>query len=166
MKAALTADSAWNDGDYQKPPTRGLRAIGRAWAGWALSQAWYRKHLYRALGHQSVEDFLCAYEEMFLNRDANNVLAMIATWQAADISANETFRGDFCAALGSIEARALIMPCETDLYFHPDDSAYEVEHMKRAELRVIPSIWGHYAGGGADPEALEFIDNNLRELLR
>ena len=34
MKAALTADAAWNDGGYDAPPARGLRAIGRAWAGW------------------------------------------------------------------------------------------------------------------------------------
>ena len=57
------------------------------------------------------------------------------------------------------------MPGATDLYFHVDDSAYETERMPNAELRPIPSVWGHYAGGGRDPAATEFIASALRGLL-
>jgi len=87
MKAALTADGAWNHGSYDSPPTRGLRAIGRAWAGWGFSQAWYRAELFRELGYSSLEDFLVRYwEGLYLKRDANNVLSMLETWKHADIS--------------------------------------------------------------------------------
>ena len=34
-----------------------------------------------------------------------------------------------------------------------------------AECRVIPSVYGHFAGGGANPEDVAFIDAALRELL-
>lgn len=34
-----------------------------------------------------------------------------------------------------------------------------------AELRVIPGIWGHFAGGGANPEDTKFIDNAVKDLL-
>jgi homoserine O-acetyltransferase len=89
MKAALTADGDWQGGAYDKPPARGLRAIGRAWAGWALSQAFYREQLFRQMGYASLEDFLVRdWEALFLARDANNVLSMIETWEHADISAN------------------------------------------------------------------------------
>ena len=38
--------------------------------------------------------------------------------------------------------------------------------MPNAELRVIPSIWGHLAGGpGRNPVDTEFIDAALKELL-
>jgi len=38
--------------------------------------------------------------------------------------------------------------------------------MPSAELRVIPSIWGHLAGGpGRNPADTQFIDDNLKELL-
>jgi homoserine O-acetyltransferase len=166
MKAALTADSAWREGWYDEPPATGLRAIARAWAGWGLSQTWYREGRYREMGYESVEDFLVRYwEGLYLERDANNLLALIWTWQHADISANEVYDGDFERALGAITARAVVMPGKTDLYFPPEDSEYEVEHLRNAELRTIPSDWGHYAGGGRDPKATAMIDAALRELL-
>jgi homoserine O-acetyltransferase len=67
--------------------------------------------------------------------------------------------------LGSIEARAIVMPAEKDLYFPPEDEEYAVKRMPNAELRVIPGVWGHFAGGGLNPEDIGFIDNALKELL-
>ena len=166
MKAALTADSAWQDGWYEAPPERGLRAMGRAWAAWACPQAFYREELYREMGYATLEDFLIGYwEGMFLQRDANNLLALIWTWQRADISANELYAGDFEAALGAITAKAMVMPGQTDLYFPPEDNAYEAERMPNAEFRPIPSIWGHYAGGGKNASDTAFVDQALKELL-
>jgi homoserine O-acetyltransferase len=57
------------------------------------------------------------------------------------------------------------MPAEKDLYFPPEDNAYEVRHMPNAELRVIPGVWGHFAGGGENPVDTDFIDAGLRDLL-
>ena len=58
------------------------------------------------------------------------------------------------------------MPSRTDQYFPPEDSEIEVAHLPNAELRVIPSIWGHLAGGpGRNPEDTKFIDVALKELL-
>ena len=38
--------------------------------------------------------------------------------------------------------------------------------MPNAELRPIPSIWGHLAGGpGFNPEDTRFMDDAIRELL-
>jgi homoserine O-acetyltransferase/O-succinyltransferase len=166
MRAALTADAAWAEGDYREPPRRGLRALGRAWAGWALSQAFYREHGYRQLGFATLEDFLVRYwEGMYLARDANNLLSMMRTWQAADVGANDRHAGDYAAAMAAIDADVLVMPGRTDLYFPPEDSEAEVALLRRGELRVIPSIWGHYAGGGRFAEDVAFIDAALRELL-
>jgi len=38
--------------------------------------------------------------------------------------------------------------------------------MPNAELRPIPSIWGHVAGLGVNPPDSEFIDAVLKELLQ
>ena len=141
VKAALTADDAWQNGWYDKPPTKGLRAMARVYAGWGFSQAFYRERLdLEVLGYASLEDFLVAFwEGFFLPKDANNLLTMLWTWQNGDISANDVYRGDFDAALGAIRAKAIVMPGQTDLYFPPEDSAYEVAHMASAELR--PGTW-------------------------
>jgi homoserine O-acetyltransferase len=166
MKAALTADSAWKNGLYIEPPVVGLRAMGRCWAGWALSQAFYRQHLFRELGFASLEEFLTDFwEKLFLKRDANNMLAQIWTWQHSDISDNSLYNGDFVRALQAIKARTIVMPGETDLYFPPEDSIYEVNHLPNAELKTIPSVWGHYAGGSANTKDVDFVDNNLKRLL-
>ena len=58
------------------------------------------------------------------------------------------------------------MPAEKDLYFPPEDEEIAVGHMPNAELRVIPGVWGHFAGGGVNPvDTTKFIDDNLKELL-
>ena len=164
VKAALTSDPEWSrPGAY---PEDGFRTLGRVWAGWALSQAWYREHRYRELGYSSVEDFLRRYwEAIYLARDASNMVAMMHTWQAHDISASERFGGDYEAAMRAISADAVIMPGRTDLYFPPEDSAAEVDMLARGRLAVIESVWGHYAGGGRNAADTAHIDAELRALL-
>jgi hypothetical protein len=45
-----------------------------------------------------------------------------------------------------IKAKMLVLPCKTDLYFPPEDSAIEVENMKPGlgKMMVFPSIWYDY----------------------
>jgi homoserine O-acetyltransferase/O-succinyltransferase len=169
VKAALTADAAYNNGWYKEPPARGLRAMARVYAGWGFSQAFYRARLdIERLGYSSLEDFLVAFwEGFFLPKDANNLLAMLWTWQNGDISDNELYHGDFKKALQAIKAKAYVMPGQTDLYFPPEDSEIEVANMPNAKFLAVPSIWGHFAGGpGTNPDDVKFIDNALKELLR
>lgn len=121
------------------------------YAGWALSQAFYREGVYLEQGCSSLEDYLLAFwEGNYVFKDANDLLAMIWTWQHAmiwtwqhaDIGVTPGLGGRLEAALGVIEARAIVMPGETDLYFTVEDNEYEVSRMTNAELRPIPSIWG------------------------
>ncbi|WP_119071328.1 alpha/beta fold hydrolase [Rubrobacter indicoceani] len=167
VKAALTADEAWRNGWYTGQPTKGLRAMARVYAGWGFSQAFYWERVYEGLGFTSLEDFLVGFWEGFFldDRDANNLLAMLWTWQNGDISRTPGFEGSYEDALATIRARALVMPAEKDLYFPPEDEAYAVERMPNAELRVIPGVWGHFAGSGMNEADTKFIDDALRELL-
>src|SRR5258708_3460061 len=63
LRAALTADSAFSDGDYEDPPRAGLRAFSRVYAGWGLSQAFSWERLYEQLGFATLEDFLVGFWE-------------------------------------------------------------------------------------------------------
>jgi len=165
VKAALMADAAFAEGWYQAPPVKGLRAFSRVYAGWLFSQDFFREQEYRKMGLASLEDTVRFLEGYFRQRDANDLLAMLWTWQHADISANERYKGDFAAALGAITARAIVMPGATDLYFRVRDNELEVAQMPQAELRVIPSIWGHLAAFGVHPPDNAFIDAALNALL-
>jgi homoserine O-acetyltransferase len=108
-----------------------------------MSQTFYRIEAdLTHMGYASLEDFLVGFwEGLFYTRDANDLLAMLWTWQNGDISANPIFRGDFKAALGAIRAKAILMPASTDLYFPPEDNAIEAAAMPNAELRVIETWW-------------------------
>lgn len=168
VKAALTADGAFQDGWYTEKPHKGLRAAARVYAGWGFSQSFYREELdLKTLGYASLEDFLVSFwEGFFLPKDPNNLLAMLWTWQNGDISANELYNGDYKAALNAIKAKAYVMPGRTDLYFPPEDSENEVANMPNATYVPIPSIWGHFAGGpGTNPVDVKFLDDKLKELL-
>lgn len=167
VKAALCADASWNGGDYDAPPERGLRAFARVYAGWGFSQTFYREGLYRELGYATIEDLLVDWEQEHVKDwDANDLLHMLWSWQHADISANTTYRGDLAAALGAIQARAIVMPCTQDLYFPPEDSVIEVSHMRRAELRPFESAFGHCAASpGALPAFDRFLDAAVADLL-
>lgn len=167
VKAALCADQTWNRGDYAAPPVAGLKAFGRAYAGWAFSQTFYRDGLYRQLGFENVEDLLVDWEnDHAANWDANDLLAKLATWQAGDISTGPQFGGDFKRALGAIRARAILMPCTQDLYFPPADNGFEADHMPNAELRAYDSPWGHCsANPGYDPGFTAALDRAISDLL-
>jgi homoserine O-acetyltransferase/O-succinyltransferase len=158
LRATLTADAAWRDGYFLERPVKSLRAFGRVYAGWAMSQAFYRERLWMGMGYASLEDYLVrAWEGNFLRRSGEDLLSMIDTWYHSDISDNAIYNGDLATALRSITARAFIMPSTTDLYFTLTDSEAEAKLMPNAELRSIASIWGHRAGNPAqcaDDEAV------------
>lgn len=147
IRAVLTSDAAYQHGHFVERPVAAIRAFGRVYAGWAMSQAFYRERLWEGIGFASLEDYLVrAWEGNFLRRPAEDLLSMIDTWYQSDISDNAIYKGDLAKALGAIKARAIIMPSTTDLYFTEHDSAVETKQMPNAELRPIQSIWGHRAG--------------------
>lgn len=144
VKAALQADSTYNDGRYTIQPISGLRAFGTAYAGWAYSQEFFRNGIYRELGFENVNQLLSGWAADHEQMDANNLLAMLDTWQNADVGT--TARGGFDGAMRQIRARSIVMPSSSDLYFPASDSQIEVGVMSDAELRPIESDLGHIAG--------------------
>jgi len=168
VRHALMADPAYSDGVFAARPERGFRAMGRIYAGWALSQTFFREEKWRELGASSLEDFLVSnWEANFARRDPADLLAQFWTWQPGDISANTVFNNDLPRALNAITARTLLMPGDHDLYFQVDDNRAELAHLAEAELKPIPSIWGHRAGNPVSQrEDRAFIENNVRQLLQ
>jgi len=165
-RAALTTAGDFDDGRYATPPVRALQAFCRVYASLVSCSDFYRNAEYSKLGLASPEDTIRFFEGFFRHRDANDLLATLWTWQQADISANTTYNGDLSSALQAITARAIVMPSTTDFLFQVGDSEVEVGHMPNAELRPIPSNWGHVAGFGANPPDNEWVDAAIDELLR
>jgi homoserine O-acetyltransferase len=133
----------------------GKRAFGRAYAGWAYSAAFYRHALYRDLGFPTLEDFLNFWEDDHAAWDADDLLAMLWTWQNAD------------ADLSRITARAIVMPADTDMYFTLEEARIEAAAIRDAELRVLYSAYGHCAGApGRFPAETIMVEQAIRDLLK
>lgn len=160
-------------GRFSAEPAAAKRAFGRIYAGWALSQDFYRANLHLAsapqpnLGAPDLETFLKTdWEDRYAPRSAANLYAQLRTWDAADIADNGLYNGDPICALKAIRARVLLMPGETDLYFRVADNAAELRHLRHAELKPIPSIWGHRAGNPTvNPADALFLKNAVRDWL-
>lgn len=166
LKAALLASTGSEPTKLNRLTSEDMRAVGRVYAGWGLSQTFYKEERFRELGFDSLEDFTVGvWEESFMSMDPYNVLAMLWTGQHADISANSVYKGEFDKALKSIEAITYIMPGSTDLFCTADNNEYEASLVPNAEYHPIQSIWGHFAGRGINITDNRFIDDKLKCLL-
>jgi homoserine O-acetyltransferase/O-succinyltransferase len=166
LKSALTADRTWTGQRFEGIPEQGFRTFARIYASWAASQAFYREKLYLQLGYESLDDYLWrGWEQSYRKRDPHNLLAMLDTWLHCDVSNNSTYQGNLDRALASIQAKTLVMPSQTDLYFTPEDCAAEAAKIPNAEYLPIPSIWGHRAGNPyQNPADAAFIRTAVQEL--
>jgi homoserine acetyltransferase len=147
-------------------PSRGVQAFGKAYSAWLTSAEWFDQELYKSLGFETLEAWDHAMTKGYTGWDPEDLLAKLRMWQAGDIatvvpSGEKTSE----AALSSIKARVLLMPCQTDQYFRPDANERESRLIASATLEVIPSVWGHIAGGGANPADTEWMDKKIRTFL-
>ena len=117
-------------------------------------------------GFDSAEDLLQNWERDHLDWDANDLLCKLKTWQRGDISANDRYQHHFKAALNAIKAKTIVIVCDSDLYFRPEDNHLQIEHIHNGELRIFESAWGHcVASPGNSPEFEQFLDQAISELL-
>ena len=166
--AALTADEAFQNGDYRTPPTKGLEAFATVWLGWLYSQEWWRRELWRASAKPGTtfDQFLQNARTHFIpGADANNLILQMRTWERHDVGGTPGFNGDVERALRSIKAPFLYMPSETDLYFPLGDARYEAAFIPHVSLTPIPSLWGHTAGAASNPADAKFLNETITRFL-
>ncbi len=166
VRAALTTDSIYADGNYQEPPENGLRAFARAYMPWAYSAEFFRTQRYKEIGFETQHALTQDWEKDHLSWDANNLLTKLWTWQHADVSAHPLFNNDLTQALNQVTARAIIMPCDQDQYFTLAENAIEASLTPNAVLRPIISSAGHCAGApNRFKKESEIIEAAIHELL-
>jgi homoserine O-acetyltransferase len=166
--AALTADPTFNGGNYSTQPTKGKEAFGMVWAAWLYSQEWWRRELWKAGAPPgtTLEQYMQTFRTNFLAAaDANDMILQARTWEKHDVGTTPGFNGDVERALKSIKVPFLYMPSETDLYFPVGDARYEAEFMSTVTLKPIPSLWGHPAGAGGNPQDRDFLNQNIAKFL-
>jgi homoserine O-acetyltransferase len=167
--SAITADAAFQGGDYTAPPTKGLSAFGMVWAAWLYSQEWWRKELWRtnSPAGTTFEQVVDRFRTRFIpGADANDIILQMRTWERHDVGGTPAFGGDVERALRSIKVPLLYMPSETDLYFPIGDARYEAAFIPGVSLTPIPSLWGHTAGAASNPADAKFLNDTIGRFLK
>ena len=170
VKAALTGDPAFRDGRFVEKPVAGYRAMGRVYAGWAMSHGFYRDELWRE-GVHSLEDYLVrTWDATFARRDANDLLAQAGIWQRGDISRCAAFGGDLDRALAAIKAHVLLMPgADRSLFRRPRQRRRTRQAGQRKIGRAAsdPSLHGHRAGNPVNnPRRQAFLKAEVAALVQ
>ena len=165
--AAITADAAFNGGNYTAEPAKVLETFGMVWAPWLYSQEWWRRELWKTTvpAGTTFEQYMQRFHNFIPGADANDLILQCRTWEQHDVGRTRGFNGSVEAALRSITVPFLYMPSETDLYFPVGDARYEAQFMSTATLTPIPSLWGHPAGAGASPEDRTFLNDRIARFL-
>jgi homoserine O-acetyltransferase len=164
--AAISADAAFQGGDYTAPPKKGMEAFGMVWAAWLYSQEWWRRELWRGTrpAGTTFEQVMNGFRTSF-SADANDYILQARTWQKHNVGTTPGFDGDVERALRSIKVPFLYMPSETDLYFPIGDARYEQAFIPGVTFMPIPSLWGHTAGAASNPADGKFLNENIARFL-
>jgi homoserine O-acetyltransferase len=170
-KNALLHSVDYNDGSFKsqgKLPIRGLHAFGQAYSAWLPSAEWFEERLFEKQGYETLGDWAAvvggkSYEDWH----PDDLLVMLGMWQRSDLGAVVGSGQSLSLedALRTLTGRVLLMPCQTDQYFKWEANEKEVAHLQNGELAVIPSIWGHLAGGGASQTDNEWMDHRIARFL-
>ncbi len=142
----MEASSDWSGAGSRAWQPNILTLAASIGATMAMSQDWYREGLHIDEQTQDVADVIRNLSTLFESWVPADLYAQTLTWMSADVSDNDTFKGDLAAALGAIDIPFLMLPCSTDLYFRVEDNEAKLAMMRGASLTVIESINGHMAG--------------------
>jgi homoserine O-acetyltransferase/O-succinyltransferase len=143
--------------------TGGAEQHAHFWAATGLSGELFRTEAWRVAGFTSVADLVeRLFVEDYAACDPANLLAQLAKWRGADVSRHTG--GDLAAALERITARTVVAPFSHDGWFPVEDCRAEQELIPGSTLRVVDSVWGHYAWGITEAETAQ-IEAILRKLL-
>ncbi len=129
--------------------------------GVLLGETW------RELGYTSLDDFCTGSGRVYFRDGRDPIQPDRDDRHLAQRERREHtgFGGDQKKALASILVRCSPCPRRRTCTSRRRTSSGPVSSIPQGEVRVIPGIWGHFAGGGSNAVDTDFIDAGLRELL-
>jgi homoserine O-acetyltransferase/O-succinyltransferase len=164
-RKALTADSAYNNGEYTQQPETGWRA----WVDVLLTLATRTPEGLKAEFPQGLDvvAWIKGVEDNWLKGgfDANNWIWQTWAYDRHDVGTTPGFNGDTKKALKSIRAKAILMNAPDDLYNPTVEAAEDAKQIPDAKYVLIPSLQGHFAASATKPADVEFMNKIVIEFL-
>jgi homoserine O-acetyltransferase len=161
MEEVIALDPDWQGGNYgSHQPVAGLRAAGRAYFPWTVTDLYLESRAPQALEQELMETV-----ERAASWDAWNLIRRYQASSSHDVSV--PFRGDMTAALSRVEAGVLVLPTTSDRLLGLESAREIARIVRRAEYAEVPSERGHL-GWRAVPGAAEtqFITDHVIRFLQ
>jgi homoserine O-acetyltransferase len=143
----VALDPRWKGGHYTEQPLDGLRAAGRIYYPWTVTDA----HLTQ-LSPEALEREIQATVDRAARWDAWDFVRRYQASAGHDVSV--PFRGDLARALAHVKARTLLLPAATDRLLGLAAAHEIARHVRGARLAEVATARGHL-GWRAVPNAPE-----------
>ena len=163
---ALKSDPAWNSGDYSEAHSckLGLKRLANVFALMGFCTEFYKQEQWKILGFDSMQEMLTGFwQSWFQPMDANALLTQAEKWKSGDSSKHAG--GNLVQALKRIKAKTYVIAFEKDMFVPVEDCKYEQQYISNSELKVIPSLMGHFAMLGLLEEDFAAINDVFTSLL-
>ncbi|MBR0775511.1 alpha/beta fold hydrolase [Bradyrhizobium diazoefficiens] len=166
-RKAIMTDAAWNDGNYDAPPERGIRL----WRDILNLLSARTPDMYQAQfkNPMDVLPWMKAQEDAALKAfDANDWIYQTWAYERHDVGTSPGFNGDTAKALASIKARTLILTGTKDLLnpeFEPTEMGKNIRNVKMETISP-GTVNGHASAGGFIPADVEFLNREVGSFLQ
>ena len=147
VKAALTADAVYNNGNYRTPPVKGLKAFGPRlrWLGFFTNllprsnvptQGFrYRRGITAGIGSRTIS-----------TGTRTTCCASSRPGSLATLAHSQPMLTILVAALNAIEAQTIVIACDNDLYFRPEDKSNRNRAYPQGGFSNLPIAVGSLRG--------------------
>ncbi len=163
---ALSSDPQFNQGAYTSAHSceAGLKRLAHVFALMGVCPEFYKQQQWQRLGFESQQACMKNFwEAWFKPMDPNALLCMAHKWQTGDSSV--LANGSLEQALKGITAKTFMIAFAQDMFVPPADMAYEQQFIPHSEIKIVPSLMGHFAMLGLFEEDFAAIDGLFAELL-
>lgn len=159
MIDVITLDAAWQGGAYSTQPRDGLRAAGRHYFPWAVTDEYLESRPSADLA-QELGSAGCRFAEF----DAWNLIRRYEASSRHDV--RQPFGGDLAQALACITARMLVLPCKQDRLLGVRTAQLIAQGVQHASYVEVDSIKGHLAWRPQPGSSeTEFVTRHVRSFL-
>jgi homoserine O-acetyltransferase len=162
VRDVIALDPGWYSGMYDVNPVTGLRVALMELVPWFRSPQSYMDALTTSDKLRNYEAF---WQRVWSGLDARDVYYQLDGWSEFNVGDTPGFTGDPKAALAAIKAKVLLIGITEDQLVRREELQFAKNAIHDAAYLEIPSLAGHTASIGVDPNFNEKINGEIAKFL-
>ncbi|HEV2548051.1 MAG TPA: alpha/beta fold hydrolase [Stellaceae bacterium] len=161
----LALDPGWYGGMYESNPETGLEVAASELEPWWYSYEWFAENLTTP---GAVRGFELQWHKIWseqLHQDARDFYYQLQGWAEFNLGDTPGFNGDVDAALRSIKAKTLLIGASSDMLVRREEILSAKQALRDATFLEIQSPLGHLIAVGADAQATDTMNREIKKFL-